>query len=73
VTPVHDPPPPKPARRSGPRLTAANAAVLYRSGMSACEIGARWGVSAKQAAGWIRSEGVHGVSWCPLCRVHEVV
>lgn len=58
----------KPAR---PKLTAAEAADLYRKGMSACEIATSHGITRQGAEARIRDGGLAGVQWCRIHRTHE--
>lgn len=64
---------PDPARGKSGRLklTAAGAASLYRSGMSACVIARDSGLTRSGTEARIRAGGLSGLAWCPLHRVHE--
>jgi len=67
--------PATPARPGGktrrPKLTPAEAADLYRSGQSACEIAAAHGITRQGAETRIRAGGLGGVQWCRIHRAHE--
>jgi hypothetical protein len=52
-------------------LTPAEAADLYRSGKSACEIAAVHGITRQGAEARIRAGGLAGLQWCPVHRVLE--
>ncbi len=52
-------------------LTPAEAADLYRSGMSACQIAAARGITRQGAEARIRAGGLGGLQWCPVHRVLE--
>lgn len=52
-------------------LTPADAAALYRGGMSACQIAATRGITRQGAEARIRAGGLGGVQWCPIHRTHE--
>jgi len=54
-----------------PSLTPAEAARMYRSGMSACEIAHAYAITRQGAESKIREGGLGGVQWCPICRTHE--
>jgi hypothetical protein len=58
-------------KASRPKLTPAEAANLYRQGMSACEIAAAHGITRQGAEARIRAGGLGGVCWCPIHRTHE--
>lgn len=62
-----------PARRTPGRqkLTAAGAARLYRSGMSACEIARDYKLTRSGVEARIRAGGLAGVRWCPVHRTCE--
>ena len=53
------------------KLTPAEAAALYRSGWSACEIANAYGITRAGAEARIRAAGLGGLQWCPVHRVHE--
>jgi hypothetical protein len=53
------------------KLTPADAADLYRSGMSACQIAQAHGITRQGAEARIRAGGLGGVQSCPVHRVHE--
>jgi hypothetical protein len=59
------------AATGSPRLTPAEAARMYRSGMSACEIAHACAITRQGAETKIREGGLGGVQWCPLCRAYE--
>jgi hypothetical protein len=52
-------------------LTPAEAADLFRAGMSACQIAAARGITRQGAEARIRAGGLGGVQWCPVHRAHE--
>ena len=54
-------------------LVPADAAALYRSGQSACQIAAASKLTPAGAATAIRKGGLNGLGWCPLCRKLEEV
>jgi hypothetical protein len=54
-------------------LSPADAAALYRSGLSACQIAAERKLTPAGAAAAIRRGGRNGLGWCPLCRRMEEV
>jgi hypothetical protein len=54
-------------------LTPADAAALYRSGLSACQIAADSKLTKAGAQAAIRKGGRNGLGWCPLCRRLEEV
>jgi hypothetical protein len=61
-----------PVRRKGrPKLTTAEAAGLYRSGMSACEIARDYKLTRSGVETRIRAEGLAGLQWCSIHRIHE--
>jgi hypothetical protein len=51
--------------------TPAEAAALYREGMSACEIAQKYGITRGGAKARIRAGGLGGLQWCPICRTYE--
>ena len=53
------------------RLTPAEAADLYREGMSACQIATAHRITRQGAEARIRAGGLGGVQWCPIHRAHE--
>jgi hypothetical protein len=53
------------------KLSPADAADLYRGGMSACKIAQAHGITRQGAEARIRAGGLAGVQWCPVHRVHE--
>jgi len=53
------------------KLVPAEAADLYRGGMSACQIAAAHGITRQGAEARIRAGGLGGVQWCPVHRVLE--
>lgn len=54
-------------------LPETEAAALYDSGMSACEIARENGLTKSGAEEKIRRGGRHGLQWCPVCRKLEEV
>jgi hypothetical protein len=54
-------------------LSPADAAVLYISGLSACQIAQANKLTPAGAAAAIRKGGRNGLGWCPLCRRLEEV
>jgi hypothetical protein len=52
-------------------LTPAEAGVLYRNGMSACEIAQLHRITRGGAEARIRGAGLAGVQWCRIHRTHE--
>jgi hypothetical protein len=53
-------------------LSPAEAAVMYRSGMSACEIAAASARITRQGAeARIRAAGLGGLAWCSIHRTYE--
>ena len=51
------------------KLTPADAAALYRSGMAACQIAQAHGITRQGAEARIRAGGLGGVQWCPIHRL----
>ena len=62
-----------PVRRkaSRPKLTASEAARLYRSGMSVCEIARDYRLTRSGVETRIRDGGLAGLQWCSIHRIHE--
>jgi hypothetical protein len=54
-------------------LTPADAAALYRSGLSACQVAEANKLTRAGAQAAIRKGGLNGLGWCPLCRRLEEV
>ena len=54
-------------------LSPADAAALYQSGLSACQIAADSKLTKAGAQAAIRKGGRGGLGWCPLCRRLEEV
>ena len=54
-------------------LSPADAAALYRSGLSACQIAQANNLTPAGAQAAIRRGGLNGLGWCPLCRRLEEV
>ena len=54
-------------------LTPADAAALYRSGLSACQVAQAAKLTKAGAQTAIRKGGLNGLGWCPLCRKLEEV
>jgi hypothetical protein len=54
-------------------LSPADAAALYRSGLSACQIAQANKLTKAGAQAAIRKGGRSGLGWCPLCRKLEEV
>ena len=52
-------------------LSPADAAALYRKGMSACEIAVAHRITRQGAEARIRAGGLGGVQWCAIHRTHE--
>jgi len=47
-------------------LSPADAADLYRSGLSACQVAEQTGLTRAGAEEKIRKGGLHGLQWCPV-------
>ena len=62
-----------PDKRRGPRLTASEAATLYRSGKSVCEIARDPKITRQGVENHIRNAGLGGNVWCPIHRTHEAL
>lgn len=56
-----------------PKLTPAEAANLYRDGMSACQIAQAHNLTRRGAEARIRAGGLGGKQWCPIHRTHEAL
>lgn len=54
-------------------LSPAEAAALYASGLSACQIAAEHGLTKDGAREKIRKGGRQGLQWCPVERKLEEV
>lgn len=54
-------------------LSPADAAEMYRSGMSACEIAEQAKLTPAGAAAAIRKGGLSGLGWCKIHRRLEEV
>ena len=54
-------------------LSPSDAAALYVSGLSACQIAANSKLTRAGAQAAIRKGGRNGLGWCPLCRRLEEV
>jgi hypothetical protein len=54
-------------------LLAQDAADLYRSGLSACQIATLHKLTRPGAEEKIRKGGLHGLQWCPDHRKYEEV
>lgn len=52
-------------------LSPAEAAGLYHSGLSACQIAERHKLTRQGAEARIRAGGLGGLQWCPIHQVHE--
>lgn len=54
-------------------LSHADAAALYRSGKSACQIAAENKLTKLGVEGILRKSGLSGLQWCPVHRDMEVL
>lgn len=54
-------------------LLPADAAELYRSGLSACQVAEQTGLTRSGAEDKIRKGGLRGLQWCPIHRRLEVL
>ena len=56
-----------------PKLTPAEAAGLYRGGMSVCEIAHAYKLTRGGVEARIRAGCLGGNRWCPIHRTHEAL
>lgn len=54
-------------------LPPAEAAALYKSGLSACQIAEKHKITRAGAENAIRKGGLGGLQWCPVHRRLETV
>lgn len=54
-------------------LLPADAAELYRSGLSACQIAEQHGLTKSGVEDKIRKGGLRGLVWCPVHHCLEVL
>lgn len=54
-------------------LLPADAAELYRSGLSACQIAEQHGLTKSGVEDKIRRGGLRGLVWCPVHHCLEVL